>query len=184
MNIPKVYARFCEMQRNAKISDDREERCVHACIPAGTWGHDPNDTIALTKRELIFAYRCLARIYPSSTTIRNTLRSLLRGYKPARKIPRRPRKPWPAEVRAKMSASHRGKTFSAESRMKMSRAKAGKPQSEAHVAARVKARKARGPWFSDEARANLSEARKRVVQATATSKQSQAVTSTNNWSTQ
>jgi hypothetical protein len=49
-----------------------------------------------------------------------------------------------------MSASHKGKTFSAESRKRMSEAKRGRALSEAHVRARSESRKRNKRGFSPE----------------------------------
>lgn len=65
--------------------------------------------------------------------------------------------PISAEQRAKMSASHKGKTLSDEHRAKLSAAKKGRPKSDEHRAKMSAAKK--GRVFSDETKAKMSEAK-------------------------
>lgn len=135
---------------------------IHLIIPGGIWGstNDHSNTIVLTLHEQIVAYKCLIHIYPHSKSIASTLKDLLRiRGKKRRRIPYK-RRPHSPETRAKMSKSHMGKTFSADSRLRMSEAKIGKKMSEAHIANRVASRVRNGKGFTDATRQKMSESAK------------------------
>lgn len=157
------------MSRESLLVDQKRPAPVlveHLIIPAGIWGssRSPDNIVYLTKHQQLVAYKCLARIHPTSNVIAATLRSLIKAFGKKRAKPhmtsrrcaiagakaRGRRIPHTAETRMKMSASHKGKTFSAESRKKMSDRKKGMVMSEEHVRRRNESRAAGGRWFSEE----------------------------------
>jgi len=190
MNWVEIYKRFCDHWKKVQNQECSLQRSPHRIIPGGIWGSSdaPENIVHLTLNQRVVAYKMLRRIYPYSKPIADECKRLVRerGKKP-RKIPKKPRAPWPDHVRAKMSASHRGKTFSAESRLKMSASKRGKSQSPEHVAAKAASRIRNKKPISAAARHNMSISAKaraaRVPMPRKSSSAKQSVTSThNNWS--
>lgn len=162
MNYSKIYDSLISSAEKVQISTESQQRDleIHWRVPKGVWGHQPEDHVFLTLQQRVVAYKLLAKMHPSSTIVKQTLKDLirLRGKK-KRKIPIK-RPSHSAATRAKMSASHMGKRFSIESRLKMSAAKKGRKFTPEHIAARSASRSRNHRGYDEAARLNMSMAAK------------------------
>lgn len=173
MNYLRIYDEICSRAEKVEKRSECSQRDVcaraavgkwcdacrssHLIIPSGIWGSTstPDNVVYLTNRERIVAYALLRKIYPYSKHIALAYHALIKARgKKRRKIPYR-RKPHSEATRAKMSASHTGKTFSAESRQRMSESKRGVKFTAEHIAARSESRKRNARGFSAESRERM-----------------------------